>query len=244
MYPSSEPSIFAKVNGKRRSVDAGVLKEIDKLPDEMKNDLAQVAMELGQATGGSAHLDVTKLSTKQRSVLKAKSQEVRKMDDLVEDKAGNLVDRKTGAILVDAKLGENLVKDAQGNLVDAKSGRVIFDKSGGLQTDKDQNEKIMKAKEGVKQQIIEENIKEAISSGDELKGFTLDANGELKQVSADGQIEDYIPPKIARMKESPFAALSEVFRGALLENSIGDISSFELGDKDVISGFLKDSHKD
>jgi hypothetical protein len=244
MYPSSEPSIFGKVNGKRRSVDAGVLKDIDKLPDEMKNDLAQVAMELGHATGGSAHLDVTKLSTKQRSVLKAKSQEVRKMDDLVEDKAGNLVDGKTGAILVDAKLGANLVKDAQGNLVDAKSGRVIFDKSGGLQTDKDQNEKIIKAKEGVKQQIIEENFKEAIASGGELKGFTLDANGELKQVSADGQLEDYIPPKIVPMKESPFAAQIEVVRGALLENSNGDISSFELGDKDTMSGFLKDSHKD
>jgi hypothetical protein len=207
MYTSSEPSIFAKVNGKRRSVDAGVLKEMEKLPDEMKNDLAQVAMELGQATDGSAQLDVTKLSTKQRSVLMAIPQEVCKMDDLVKDKAGNLVDRKTGAIVVNAKLGANLVKDTQGNLVDPKSGLVIFDKSGGLQTDKDQNEKIMKAKEGVKQQIIKENIKEAIALGRELKGFTLGSNGELKQVSADGQIKDYVPPKIAPVEEPPFAAL-------------------------------------
>jgi hypothetical protein len=113
-----------------------------------------------------------------------------------------------------------------------------------LQTDKDDNAKIMKAKEEVKQQIITENIKEAIASGRDLKGFTLDANGELKQVSADGQIKDYVPPKISPTKESPFAVLqSQVSKGALLENSSGDISSFELGDSNVMSGILKDSHQ-
>lgn len=173
-------------------VSTDVIKELQKQPEVIRDELADIATELGKNTGGKVQLDVSRLSEKQKKVLMEKPPEVRKLDDLVKDKEGNLIDKKTGKVVVDKKQAGTQVKDNDGNLVDKITGKVVFDSTGQLAEDKVKQEEFIKIKEEVKQEILKSSIKQKLASGDKIEGFILDEKtGELKQVDKDGAVTEF-----------------------------------------------------
>lgn len=170
-------------------IDAGLQKEIAKLPPSIRANITELAKELEGA--GGVKLDMTKVSAKDQAILNEKPPPVRKLDALKKDKAGNLVD-ETGAIVVSAAQNEKLVKDKDGNMVDRTTGKVIFDNTGALVKDKQEAAKFVARRESVKKKIMEEQIMEHIKQGGTVDGLVLDKDGVLKQVAADGTLVDYI----------------------------------------------------
>lgn len=106
------------------------------------------------------------------------------------DKSGNLVD-ETGKIVVSAAQNEKLVKDKDGNMVDKTTGKVVFDNTGALVADKKENAKFIARRESVKKSIMEDQIKDHIAHGGQVDGLVLDEDDKLKQVAADGTLQDY-----------------------------------------------------
>ena len=101
------------------------------------------------------------MTDEEKKILMEKPPPIRKMDDMVIDKDGNMVDAKTGKILVSKDQRKNLVKDKFGNLIDATTGEVVFDKDGNLMADKKAAAAFIAKKEAVKAAIVERQIREA-----------------------------------------------------------------------------------
>ena len=172
-----------------QKISAAVAKQLDRLPEEAKAAMTDLAKELESAGGPGITLDLTTVDQKDLDILAEKPPPVRKMNDLQLDKAGNLVD-EDGNIVISQAQNANLVKDKDGNMVDKVTGKVVFNADGELVADKIAVAKHTAKKEAVKKKIMQQQMKAHLKKGGKIEGMVLDKDGKLKVKAPDGTLID------------------------------------------------------